>query len=112
MQTDLSSRCKILFIDDLIETPEYPLREELDLLRQSNKYNITVLHDDAFVINMQDKYTIALEPAYFDKTADYPIGCEDNKYILTQQNAGAIALADGKVVSVTEDIRNGQWTCD
>ncbi len=45
MQTDLSSRCKILFIDDLIETPEYPLREELDLLRQSNKYNITVKTD-------------------------------------------------------------------
>ena len=75
--------------------------------KHDNKYNITVLHDDAFVINMKDKYTIALEPAYFDKTADYPIGCDDNKYILTQQNAGAIALADGKVVSVTEDIRNG-----
>lgn len=75
--------------------------------KHNNKYNITVLHDDAFVINMKDKYTIALEPAYFDKTADYPIGCEDNKFILTQQNAGAIALADGKVVSVTEDIRNG-----
>ena len=75
--------------------------------KHDNKYNITVLHDDAFVINMKDKYTIALEPAYFDKTADYPIGCDDNKYILTQQNAGAIMTADGKVVSVTEDIRNG-----
>lgn len=75
--------------------------------KHNNKYNITVLHDDAFIINVHDKYTIALEPAYFDKTADYPIGCDDNKYILTQQNAGAIALADGKVVSVTEDIRNG-----
>ncbi len=75
--------------------------------KHGGKYNITVLHDDAFVINMKDKYTIALEPAYFDKTADYPIGCDDNKYILTQQNAGAIQLSDGKVVSVTEDIRNG-----
>ena len=75
--------------------------------KHDNKYNITVLHDDAFVINMKDKYTIALEPAYFDKTADYPIGCDENKYILTQQNAGAIMTADGKVVSVTEDIRNG-----
>ena len=75
--------------------------------KHNNKYDITVLHDDAFIINVEDKYTIALEPAYFDKTADYPIGCDDNKYILTQQNAGAIALADGKVVSVTEDIRNG-----
>lgn len=75
--------------------------------KHNNKYDITVLHDDAFIINVEDKYTIALEPAYFDKTADYPIGCDDNKYILTQQNAGAIAMADGKVVSITEDIRNG-----
>lgn len=75
--------------------------------KHGGKYDITVLHDDAFIINVGEKYTIALEPAYFDKTADYPIGCEDNKFILTQQNAGAIQLADGKVVSVTEDIRNG-----
>ena len=75
--------------------------------KHNNKYDITVLHDDAFIINVEDKYTIALEPAYFDKTADYPIGCDDNKYILTQQNNGVIAMADGKIVSVTEDIRNG-----
>ena len=75
--------------------------------KHGGKYDITVLHDDAFIINVEDKYTIALEPAYFDKTADYPIGCEDNKYILTQQNNGVIALEDGKLVSVTEDIRNG-----
>ncbi len=75
--------------------------------KHGGKFDITVLHDDAFIINVHDKYTIALEPAYFDKTADYPIGCDDNKYILTQQNAGAIMTADGKVVSVTEDIRNG-----
>jgi len=75
--------------------------------KHNNKYDITVLHDDAFIINVEDKYTIALEPAYFDKTADYPIGCDDNKYILTQQNNGVIAMADGKLVSVTEDIRNG-----
>ena len=75
--------------------------------KHNNKYDITVLHDDAFIINVHDKYTIALEPAYFDKTADYPIGCNDNKYILTQQNAGVIQTADGKLVSITEDIRNG-----
>ena len=75
--------------------------------KHDGKYDITVLHDDAFIINTKDKYTIALEPAYFDKTADYPIGCEDNKFILTQQNAGAIMKEDGLVYSVTEDIRNG-----
>ncbi len=75
--------------------------------KHNNKYDITVLHDDAFIINVHDKYTIALEPAYFDKTQDYPIGCEDNKYILTQQNNGVIATKDGKLLSITEDIRNG-----
>lgn len=75
--------------------------------KHNNKYDITVLHDDAFIINVQDKHTIALEPAYFDKTQDYPIGCEDNKYIITQQNNGVIQGKDGKLYSVTEDIRNG-----
>lgn len=75
--------------------------------KHNNKYDITVLHDDAFIINVYDKYTIALEPAYFDKTQDYPIGCDDNKYIITQQNNGVIEDEKGKLVSITEDIRNG-----
>ena len=75
--------------------------------KHNNKYDITVLHDDAFIINVYDKYSIALEPAYFDKTQDYPIGCEDNKYIITQQNNGVIQAEDGKLYSITEDIRNG-----
>lgn len=75
--------------------------------RHNNKYDITVLHDDAFIINVHDKYTIALEPAYFDKTQDYPLEFEDNKYILTHQNNGVIQGADGKLYPITEDIRNG-----
>jgi len=75
--------------------------------KHNNKYDITVLHDDAFIINVDKKYSIALEPAYFDKTQDYPMGCEDNKYIITQQNNGAIQGKDGKIYSITEDIRNG-----
>lgn len=75
--------------------------------KHDNKYNITVLHDDAFIINVHDKYSIALEPAYFDKTQDYPIGCDDNKYIITQQNNGVIQDKNGKLYSIPEDIRNG-----
>lgn len=75
--------------------------------RHNNKYDITVLHDDAFVINVHDKYTIALEPAYFDKTQDYPLEFEDNKYIITHQNNGVIQGAEGKLYPITEDIRNG-----
>lgn len=75
--------------------------------KHNNKYDITVLHDDAFIINVHDKYSIALEPAYFDKTQDYPLECEDNKYIITQQNNGIIQGKDGKLYSIMEDIRNG-----
>ncbi len=75
--------------------------------KHDNKYDVTVLHDDAFIINVEDKYSIALEPAYFDKTQDYPMGCDDNKFILTQQNNGVIMSEDGKLYSVTEDVRNG-----
>ncbi|OON93590.1 MAG: phosphoenolpyruvate carboxykinase [Candidatus Epulonipiscioides saccharophilum] len=71
------------------------------------KYDITVLHDDAFVISTEDSSSVALEPAYFDKTQDYPLTCNDNKYLLTMQNNGATLDEDGKVVPVTEDIRNG-----
>lgn len=68
---------------------------------------IKVLHDDAFIINAQSCASVALEPTYFDKTADYPTDCEDNKYLLTAQNCSATLDEDGKVVLVTEDIRNG-----
>ncbi|MCI8895894.1 MAG: phosphoenolpyruvate carboxykinase (ATP) [Lachnospiraceae bacterium] len=76
--------------------------------KHNNKYPaIKVLHDDAFIINADTCASIALEPTYFDKTADYPTACEDNKYLLTAQNCSATMDEDGKVVLVTEDIRNG-----
>ena len=73
----------------------------------NNKYDITVLHDDAFIINTETGSSIAMEPTYFDKTSDYPTGCEDNRYLLTAQNCSATRDDKGDVVLVTEDIRNG-----
>ncbi|MEG0086634.1 MAG: phosphoenolpyruvate carboxykinase (ATP) [Cellulosilyticaceae bacterium] len=75
--------------------------------RHGGKYDITVLHDDAFVISTENGSSVALEPAYFDKTQDYPLTCEDNKYLVTMQNCGATVDEDGKIVPVTEDVRNG-----
>ena len=75
--------------------------------RHGNKYDITVLHDDAFVISTEDGSSIALEPAYFDKTQDYPLADNDNTYLVSVQNNGATIDTDGNVVLVTEDIRNG-----
>ena len=75
--------------------------------KHNGKYEIKVLHDDAFIINTDTCASIALEPTYFDKTADYPTGCADNKYLLTAQNCSATLDEDGKLQLVTEDIRNG-----
>lgn len=75
--------------------------------RHDDKYDITVLHDDAFLISTKDGSSIALEPAYFDKTQDYPMEDPDNTYLLTVQNNAATIDEDGKVVLVTEDLRNG-----
>ncbi len=72
-----------------------------------NKYDIEILHDDAFIISLVDGSTVALEPSYFDKTQDYPMGSPDNKYLITAQNCGATRDESGNCVLLTEDIRNG-----
>ncbi|MGT2958517.1 phosphoenolpyruvate carboxykinase [Streptococcus bovimastitidis] len=71
------------------------------------KYPIQVLHDDAFIISNKDGSSVALEPAYFDKTSDYPAGHPEQDYFLTVQNCGVTLDSDGHKVLVTEDIRNG-----
>lgn len=74
--------------------------------KHENKYEITILHDDAVIIHTETMESIALEPAYFDKTADYKIGSSDNKYILTAQNVGVCMDEHGKRILISEDIRN------
>lgn len=75
--------------------------------KHGGKYEVTVLHDDAFIINTDTCSSVALEPTYFDKTQDYPTGCADNKYLLTAQNCSVTQDEEGKIQLVTEDIRNG-----
>lgn len=75
--------------------------------KHQGKYEVTVLHDDAYIISTENGSTVALEPSYFDKTQDYPLVSNDNKYLITMQNCGATIDADGLVVPVTEDVRNG-----
>lgn len=75
--------------------------------KHNGKYEIKVLHDDAFIINTDTCASVALEPTYFDKTQDYPAGCDDNKFLLTSMNNSATLDEDGKIQLVTDDIRNG-----
>lgn len=75
--------------------------------KHKDKYDVTVLHDDAFIISTEDGSSIALEPSYFDKIADYPLSSPDNKYLLSVQNCGVTMDENGQKVIVTEDLRNG-----
>lgn len=75
--------------------------------KHENKYEIKVLHDDAFLINLKNGSSIALEPSYFDKTQDYPADHPEQNYFVTVQNVGVTLDVDGNKVLVTEDIRNG-----
>ena len=88
--------------------------------RHPNLGHVTVLHDDAFVIDNRDGATVSLEPTYFDKVQDYPTHSPDHRYLLTLQNVGVTRDESGAIVPVTEDIRNGNgravkskfWTPD
>ncbi len=75
--------------------------------KHDNKYDINVLHDDAFIIENDKLYTISLEPSYFDKVQDYPTNSSDNRFLLTIQNVGATKDENNLIVPITEDIRNG-----
>ncbi|AND79648.1 phosphoenolpyruvate carboxykinase (ATP) [Streptococcus pantholopis] len=75
--------------------------------KHGNKYDIKVLHDDAFIISVKDGSSVALEPAYFDKTNDYPTGHPEQDYFVTVQNCGVTMDENRRKKLVTEDIRNG-----
>ena len=75
--------------------------------KHGGKYDITILHDDAFVISKANVTSIALEPTYFVKTSDYPSDFPDIEFLLTVQNNGATLNEKGEVVLVPEDMRNG-----
>ena len=75
--------------------------------KHGDKYDITVLHDDAFIVDQETGSSIALEPSYFDKTSDYPAGDPEQDYFMTVQNVGVTLNEKNERVLVTEDIRNG-----
>lgn len=68
---------------------------------------VTILHDDAFIIDRSNGSSIALEPAYFDKTNDYLPGSKEATYFTTVMNVGVTLNEKGQKVLVTQDLRNG-----
>ncbi|OJG98061.1 hypothetical protein RV18_GL003757 [Enterococcus termitis] len=81
-------------------------KSTITLAEHQHNYAVSVLHDDAFIISKEDGSTVALEPAYFDKTQDYPMKDPGIKYFLTGHNLGVTLDEKNQKVLVTEDIRN------
>lgn len=78
-------------------------------LRKNEK--VTVIHDDAFLIDLENNFSIALEPSLFDKTDAVKFDDPDIKYFYSAQNVGTTLLPDGKRKMVCEDIRNENGRC-
>lgn len=72
---------------------------------------VTVIHDDAFLIDLENNFTIALEPSLFDKTDAVTFDDPIIKYFYSAQNVGTTILPDGKRKIVCEDIRNDNGRC-
>ncbi|MBI5190812.1 MAG: phosphoenolpyruvate carboxykinase (ATP) [Nitrospirae bacterium] len=75
---------------------------------------VTVIHDDAFLIDLENDVSVALEPSLFDKTdavkPDDPI----LKYFYSSQNVAVTLKNNGKKaekVMVHQDVRNNNGRC-
>lgn len=58
-------------------------KSTMSLTSVGDRYPVKVLHDELFVFDRQTGLTTALEPAYFDKTQDYPMSDPNTRYFLT-----------------------------
>lgn len=78
-------------------------------LEKSEK--VTVIHDDAFLIALDENITVALEPSLFDKTDAVEFRDPIIKYFYSAQNVAVTDLGNGKRELVAQDIRNDNGRC-
>ncbi len=72
---------------------------------------VTVIHDDAFLIDLENDFTVALEPTLFDKTDAIEFDDPQIPYFYSAQNVGVTVLSNGKTKMVFKDIRNENGRC-
>jgi len=72
---------------------------------------VTVIHDDAFLIDLENDVSVALEPSLFDKTDAVGFNDPIQKYFYSAQNVGVSADSNGEKCIVAEDIRNSNGRC-
>lgn len=78
-------------------------------LRKNEK--VTVIHDDAFLIDLEHNLSVALEPSLFDKTDAVTFDDPDIKYFYSAQNVAVTSMPNGKRKIVASDIRNENGRC-
>ncbi|MBI5050177.1 MAG: phosphoenolpyruvate carboxykinase (ATP) [Nitrospirae bacterium] len=72
---------------------------------------VTVIHDDAFLIDLENDFSVALEPSLFDKTDAVVFQDPIIKYFYSAQNVAVTSLPDGSKRIVAQDIRNENGRC-
>ncbi|MBF0342690.1 MAG: phosphoenolpyruvate carboxykinase (ATP) [Nitrospirae bacterium] len=72
---------------------------------------VTVIHDDAFLIDLDNDLSIAIEPNLFDKTDAVVFDDPIIKYFYSAQNVGITMVAGDKLKLVCGDIRNRNGRC-
>ncbi len=72
---------------------------------------VTVIHDDAFLIDLENDCSVALEPSLFDKTDAVSFADPLLRYFYSAQNVGVTGTPDGGRRIVAEDIRNANGRC-
>ncbi len=72
---------------------------------------VTVIHDDAFLIDLDNNLSIVLEPSLFDKTDAMEFGDPIVQYFYSAQNMAVTRMADGSQRLVGKDIRNDNGRC-
>jgi phosphoenolpyruvate carboxykinase (ATP) len=78
-------------------------------LRDDEK--VVIIHDDAFLIDLENDITVALEPSLFDKTDAVEFQDTIIKYFYSAQNVGITTLPNGRKTLVCRDIRNDNGRC-
>ena len=72
---------------------------------------VTVIHDDAFLITLDENISMALEPSLFDKTDAVEFRDPIIRYFYSAQNVGVTDSGGGKREIVGLDIRNDNGRC-
>ena len=72
---------------------------------------VTVIHDDAFLIDLENDCAVALEPSLFDKTDALAFDDPLLRYFYSAQNVAVTATPEGERRIVAEDVRNANGRC-